>query len=79
MDVGLIGELPRVRVRVESTLADSGLTHWNGGTWVIGVNRNDSRTRRRFTLAHEFKHILDHPFIDTHLPRRARPAGTEAG
>ncbi len=32
---------------------------------MIGINRNDSQTRRRFTLAHEFKHILDHPFIDT--------------
>jgi Zn-dependent peptidase ImmA (M78 family) len=65
VDVGLICELPRVRVRVEPTLVDSGLTHWNKGMWVIGVNRNDSQTRRRFTLAHEFKHILDHPFVDT--------------
>lgn len=79
MDVGLIGELPRVRVRVEATLADSGLTHWNGGTWVIGINRNDSRTRRRFTLAHEFKHILDHPFIDTIYPdEHGRPAAKQA-
>jgi len=65
VDVGLLCELPRVRVRVEPGLADSGLTHWNRGTWVIGINRDDSRTRRRFTLAHEFKHILDHPHIDT--------------
>jgi Zn-dependent peptidase ImmA (M78 family) len=65
VDVGLICELPRIRVRVEPNLTDSGLTHWNRGAWVIGVNRDDSRTRRRFTLAHEFKHILDHPHIDT--------------
>ena len=79
VDVSLIGELPRVRVRVESILATSGLTHWNGGTWVIGVNRNDSRTRRRFTLAHEFKHILDHPFIDTiYLDERGQPAPKQA-
>jgi predicted transcriptional regulator len=64
VDVGLICELPRVRVRVEPTLVDSGLTHWHKGMWVIGVNRNDSQTRRRFTLAHEFKHILDHPVVD---------------
>jgi predicted transcriptional regulator len=64
VDVGLICELPRVRVRVEGYLPSSGLTHWERGTWVIGVNRNDSQTRRRFTLAHEFKHILDHPHID---------------
>ena len=65
VDVGLISELPRVRVRVEPGLVDSGLTHWDKGKWVIGINRNDSPTRRRFTLAHEFKHILDHPFIHT--------------
>jgi predicted transcriptional regulator len=65
VDVGLICELPRMRVRVKPNLPDSGLTHWDNGRWVIGINRNDSQTRRRFTLAHEFKHILDHPYIDT--------------
>jgi predicted transcriptional regulator len=64
VDVSLICELPRVRVRVVPTLPDSGLTHWERGTWVIGINRNDSRTRRRFSLGHEFKHILDHTHID---------------
>ncbi|MFI6291949.1 ImmA/IrrE family metallo-endopeptidase [Nonomuraea sp. NPDC050790] len=64
VDVGLIAELPRIRVRVAPSLPESGLTYWDRGVWVIGVNRDDSRTRRRFTLAHEFKHILDHPFID---------------
>src|SRR6267378_3886438 len=53
VDVGLISELPRVRVRVEPGLVDSGLTHWDKGKWIIGINRNDSPTRRRFTLAHE--------------------------
>jgi IrrE N-terminal-like domain len=65
VDVGVICGLPRVRVRVEPTLADSGLTYWDRGKWVIGINRNDSQTRRRFSLGHEFKHILDHPYIDT--------------
>ena len=79
VDVGLICELPRVRVRVEPSLLDSGLTHWNRGMWVIGINRNDSPTRRRFTLAHEFKHILDHPFIDTIYPdEHGQPASKQA-
>jgi hypothetical protein len=68
VDVGLICELPRVQVRVIASLADSGLTHWERGTWVVGINRNDSQTRRRFTLGHEFKHILDHPHIDALYP-----------
>lgn len=30
------------------------------GKWLIVLNKNDSHGRRRFTLAHEFKHIIDH-------------------
>jgi Zn-dependent peptidase ImmA (M78 family) len=38
----------------------SGMTTWtpNEG-WVIGINKGNIHTRRRFTLAHEFKHVLD--------------------
>jgi predicted transcriptional regulator len=66
VDVGLITEIPRVEVviRTSHQLGGlSGLSEWNKGRWQIAVNRDDSTTRRRFTLAHEFKHVLDHPFI----------------
>lgn len=36
-----------------------GAVHKVNGKWVIGVNRNDSLARQRFTLMHEFKHALD--------------------
>ncbi len=65
-DVGLIAELPRVEVKVEPNLhvgGISGFSQWGRGRWLIVVNRDDSQTRRRFTLAHEFKHVLDHPFV----------------
>ncbi len=79
VDVGLICELPRVRVRTEPTLADSGLTYWDKGKWVVGINRNDSQTRRRFSLGHEFKHILDHPFIGTiYSDERGKPSPKRA-
>jgi Zn-dependent peptidase ImmA (M78 family) len=79
VDVGVIGELPRVQVRVQPGLLDSGLTHWDRGKWVIAINRNDSQTRRRFTLAHEFKHILDHPFIDAiYSDERGQPMAKQA-
>jgi Zn-dependent peptidase ImmA (M78 family) len=32
--------------------------------WLIAVNRDDAKTRRRFTLGHEFKHIVDNPYIN---------------
>src|SRR5215471_17734412 len=67
--VGLIAELPRIEVRVvpNRDLAGlSGMSQWvrERGRWLIAINRDDSQTRRRFTLAHECKHILDNPFIN---------------
>lgn len=68
VDVGLIAELPRIEVKVEPSLGAagvSGFSQWSRSRarWLIVVNRDDSGTRRRFTLSHEFKHVLDHPFI----------------
>jgi Zn-dependent peptidase ImmA (M78 family) len=65
VDVGLITELPRIDVRLELNLDKSGISgfsQWSKGRWLVVVNRGDAQTRRRFTLSHEFKHILDHPF-----------------
>jgi Zn-dependent peptidase ImmA (M78 family) len=66
VNVSLITELPRVQVKVEpipNAAGISGISQWSRGRWVIVVNRDDSPTRRRFTLSHEFKHVLDHPFV----------------
>jgi Zn-dependent peptidase ImmA (M78 family) len=37
----------------------SGMTTWADGVWVIGVNKGNAQARRRFTLCHELKHVLD--------------------
>lgn len=37
----------------------SGFSKWADGRWLIGVNKSHTQARRRFTLAHEFKHVLD--------------------
>jgi Zn-dependent peptidase ImmA (M78 family) len=63
VDVARLASLPRIDVQVEPrhrmpTLA--GFSHWDRGRWLIVINRNNSPGRRRFTLAHEFKHVLDH-------------------
>jgi Zn-dependent peptidase ImmA (M78 family) len=63
VDVSLVADLPRIEVRVEPNLHRSGISgfsQWSRGRWLIVVNRSDSPTRRRFTLSHEFKHVLDH-------------------
>jgi Zn-dependent peptidase ImmA (M78 family) len=59
IDLRHIGGLPRVRVVFEQ-LPIGGMSHWNGREWIIAIARGDSAARQRFTLLHEFKHIVDH-------------------
>ncbi|MBF6097843.1 ImmA/IrrE family metallo-endopeptidase [Nocardia cyriacigeorgica] len=55
----LIAELPKLQIEyVEAPV--SGASFWNGHAWIIQLNRAESFTRQRFTLAHEYKHIIDH-------------------
>jgi Zn-dependent peptidase ImmA (M78 family) len=58
----IISDLPRIQVeRVEPARAQAA-AEWSHGRWLILLNGAMSRGRQRFSLAHEFKHILDHPF-----------------
>jgi Zn-dependent peptidase ImmA (M78 family) len=56
----IVTEFPRVEVRYEHDLPVSGSTYWEAGRWIIALNADESSARRRFSLMHEFKHILDH-------------------
>jgi len=38
----------------------SGRTSLHGSRWLIEIDAFDPEVRQRFTLAHEFKHIIDH-------------------
>ncbi len=65
VDEGIIAELPRIQVeRVEPARIQAAAS-WSHGRWLVLLNASMSRGRQRFSLAHEFKHILDHPFIAT--------------
>ncbi len=55
----IISELPRLEVRRAGSLIGSGATAWSRGMWRVRINSAEPLTRQRFTLAHEFKHILD--------------------
>lgn len=67
----LITELPRIQVEYRP-IPMSGLSYWNGTTWVIALNRAEPHTRQRFTLLHEYKHIVDHGRVKTLYPGNYR-------
>ena len=59
----VVSELPRIRLAY-TDLPTSGLSHWDGEAWAIFLNEHEPPTRQRFTLLHEFKHIIDHGRTD---------------
>jgi hypothetical protein len=63
MALGWLLDLPRVEVRLAPRYRMeriSGMTTFTRGRYLIVINQNDPHARRRFTLAHEFKHLLDY-------------------
>src|SRR6266568_6143276 len=63
VDLTWITSVPRVRVTSRPrhempTLA--GFTQWENGHYLVVINRSNNLGRRRFTLGHEFKHVIDH-------------------
>lgn len=60
----IVSQLPRVRVIREHGLPVSGAAHWNGRHWIITINGDEPASRQRFSLMHEFKHVLDHTTKD---------------
>jgi Zn-dependent peptidase ImmA (M78 family) len=65
VEESIIADLPRIRVeRVEPARVQAAAT-WSHGRWLVLINGAMSQGRQRFSLAHEFKHILDHPSVST--------------
>lgn len=64
----IISELPRVQVERIIPAPASGASQWSRGRWVILLNGSETPGRQRFSLIHEFKHVLDNPFIDVLYP-----------
>jgi Zn-dependent peptidase ImmA (M78 family) len=66
MPLGWVSELPRVTLEVVPAYqlddSTSGLTTRQDGRYLIRINKNRPRVHRRFTLAHELKHVIDYPY-----------------
>jgi Zn-dependent peptidase ImmA (M78 family) len=56
----IVSELPRIKVVREPNLPISGAAHWDGHHWLITLSADEHRLRQRFSLMHEFKHVIDH-------------------
>jgi predicted transcriptional regulator len=62
VDLAWLTKLPQVTVVLQPRWKMeglSGLTTWHQGRWVIGINKHNPPARRRFTLCHELKHLVD--------------------
>lgn len=56
-------DLPNIEVRIEPKYRMNhcaGISRFSKGRWQILVDGNDVHGRRRYTFAHEIKHVLDH-------------------
>jgi Zn-dependent peptidase ImmA (M78 family) len=71
-----ISELPRIRIEYSDDLPSFGLSFWNGRCWIIELSTRQSRARQRFTLFHEYKHIIDHGSAARLYPGDARHKAT---
>lgn len=65
---GIIAKQPRLQIERVPLGDTSGATEWSHGRWLILLNNQESATRQRFSLAHEFKHVLDNPFVRVLYP-----------
>jgi hypothetical protein len=64
----VVTDLPRITVERVARIPVSGSVRWSKGLWVIALNRLEPTVRQRFSLAHEFKHVLDAPFGEILYP-----------
>lgn len=56
----LVSGLPYIEVAYRADLPVSGSAQWFKPRWLVLLNAAEPMVRQRFSLMHEFKHILDH-------------------
>jgi Zn-dependent peptidase ImmA (M78 family) len=60
----MIANQPRIRIVFEEAIDGkaSGASHWDNTSWIITLNPLEPLARQRFSLFHEYKHIIDDRF-----------------
>lgn len=62
--LAVLQRLPRIELAVDPALPQSGLSVWTGSHWRLVASGQEHPNRQRFSLCHEFKHVIDHPVRD---------------
>lgn len=68
---------PKIEVVLDAELPQSGSSHWNGRMWQITLRATEPFTRQRYTLAHEYKHIIDFPADEYCYPKTDRVSAAQ--
>jgi predicted transcriptional regulator len=58
--LAVFARLPRITIAVDPALPTSGMSYWDGETWRLVAHADEHPHRQRFSLAHEYKHVIDH-------------------
>jgi Zn-dependent peptidase ImmA (M78 family) len=66
----IVTDLPFVRVARRPGFPTSGMATQTDTGWVIVLRAEEAKVRQRFSLIHEFKHVLDDPFIEWLYPTK---------
>ncbi len=75
----VISSLPGILVDWKDDWPTSGMALKVRSHWRIVLKRSEPRQRQRFSLAHEFKHVLDDPVIEkTHAHLKSHRRGQRA-
>ena len=74
----VIAGIPRIQIERDGPSGVLAATQWSHGRWLIIINGRVTRGRQRWSLAHEFKHILDHPFQTILYPKESTEQAEQA-
>lgn len=76
--LAVFARLPRITIAVDPSLPTSGMSYWDGETWRLVAHADEHPHRQRFSLAHEYKHVIDHPRRDLlYADHRTREAAAD--
>lgn len=66
----IVTDLPFLAVTHRPGFPTSGMATQTDSGWVIVLRAEEAKVRQRFSLIHEFKHVLDDSFIEWIYPTR---------